>query len=74
MMFLIARKRGCSRRNPMLGAILGLFSALMIGAAAVIERHDGEHWPIALAGILCVGLLALAVVRLVAQNRDRDGR
>jgi hypothetical protein len=73
MMFLIGRKRGCARRNPRLAAVLGLFSAMMMTLAAVIERRDGAHWPIALAAFVCIGLIALVLIRLVAQNRDRGG-
>jgi hypothetical protein len=70
-MFLMARKRRCGRRrNPRLAAVLGAFSALMLLAAAWLERHDGAHWPIALAGFICIGLIALAVLRVVLVNRD----
>jgi hypothetical protein len=71
MMFLIARKRRCGGRgNPRLGAALGLLSALVMGAAFWIERHDGAHWPIALAGLVGGGFAVLAVLRVVALNRD----
>lgn len=74
MMFLIARKRRCTgRRNPLLAAVLGGSSALMFGAATLIERHDGEHWPIAVAAVICVALIGLAVLRLVALTRDGGG-
>lgn len=69
MMFLIGKKR-CSRRNPRAAALLGLASATMLLVATLIQREDGAHWPIAVAGVVCIGLITLAVLRLVQQNRD----
>jgi hypothetical protein len=74
MMFLIAPKGRCAgRRNPFFGAVLGLFSSFMIGASVFIGRHDGEHWPLAVAGIVCIGLIALALARFIALSRDGSG-
>jgi hypothetical protein len=71
MMFLLARKRGCNRtRNPRLAALLGLASALIIGGATFLERHDGAHWPISIAVIVGGALIGFGVVRLVMLIRD----
>jgi len=74
MMFLLARKRGCNRtRNPRLAAFLGLASALAIGGATILERHDGAHWPISIAAIVAGTLIGLGLLRLVMLIRD-NGR
>ncbi|AQR74027.1 hypothetical protein BXU08_10535 [Sphingomonas sp. LM7] len=72
-MFLVGRGRCGGRRNPRLAAALGISSATMMVAAALLERNDGAHWPISVAVIVCLGLTGLAVFRLFAMNRD-DGR
>jgi hypothetical protein len=73
MMFLVGRNRRCGhRRNAKLTAILGMLSALMLLAAAWIERHDGEHWPIAVAGVVGVALIGAALIRLAALGRGPD--
>jgi len=75
MMFLIGRNRRCAgKRNPRLAAMLGLFSALMLLAASWIERHDGAHWPIALAAFVCSGFVGLALFRVFLSNRDEGSR
>ncbi|MDV3458008.1 hypothetical protein RZN05_13515 [Sphingomonas sp. HF-S4] len=72
MMFPIGRKR-CGRRNPQVATLLGLASATMFLVAALLHREHGAHWPIAVAGVVCVGLVAVALFRLAALNRDGRG-
>jgi hypothetical protein len=71
MMFLIGHRRGCNRaRNPRLAVLLGLASALILGGAAVLERHDGAHWPISIAAIVGGALIGFGLIRLVMLVRD----
>src|SRR4051812_35738499 len=67
MMFLFAHKRRCTRRrDPRLSALLGLFSAMMMLGAALLERHGGTGDPRILAGIAIAVLVGLALARAVA--------
>lgn len=70
MMFLIGGKQRCARRNPRVGAMLGLLSALMLGGAGYLQRYEGEHeWRI-LAAMLCFMLIGLGLIRFDARNQD----
>jgi hypothetical protein len=70
MMFPLGRKKRCARRNPRLGALLGLLSALMIGGAGYLERYKGEHEWLILGAMICLMLVGLGLVRLVVLNQD----
>jgi hypothetical protein len=70
MMSLVGLKRRCGRRNPRLAASLGLLSAMMLAGSAFLERYEGRHAPLILAGMVCILLVALALIRLVVLNRD----
>jgi hypothetical protein len=70
MMFLAGRKERCRRRNPRLAASLGLLSAMMLAGSAFLERYEGQHAPLIFAGMICILLVALALIRLVILNRD----
>ena len=70
MMFPIARKSRCARRNPRLAAMLGLLSALMIAGGGYLARYQGEHEWIILAAMICALLVGLGLIRLVLLDRD----
>jgi len=72
MMFPIGYKRRCARRNPKLAAMLGLFSTGMMGAAAFVQRYQGKHETLVIAGLVCVLLVGLVVIRFAALDRDDD--
>jgi len=71
MMFPIRRRR-CARRNPRLAAALGLFSACMMGAAGFVQRYQGKHESLVIAGLVCALLVGLVVIRFAALDRDGD--
>jgi hypothetical protein len=75
MMMPIGRRRSCKgRSNPRLAALLGFLSGMMLLGATVIERHDGEHWPVAVAMVVAFGLIGLGLLRVFAVNRDNRGK
>jgi uncharacterized membrane protein (UPF0136 family) len=50
--------------------MLGLLSALMIGGAGYLERYKGGHEGLILAGMICLLLIGLGLIRFVALNQD----